>query len=150
MLFTTSKYWLFLTIVFFVYWAVAKRRRLAVLTILLASYYFYALWNPTFVPLLIAISSIDFLTARGITASTNARLRRLLLFTSIVTDIGTLVVFKYFNFFSASATTLLEAAPHTNEVFPHRGPRHSSRLIVHHFSLAELRNRRLSQNHEAH
>ena len=108
MLFTTGKYWLFLTIVFFVYWAVAKRRRLAVLTILLASYYFYALWNPTFVPLLIAISSIDFLTARGITASTSARLRRLLLFTSIVTDIGTLVVFKYFNFFSASATTLLE------------------------------------------
>jgi D-alanyl-lipoteichoic acid acyltransferase DltB (MBOAT superfamily) len=107
MLFTTSKYWLFLTIVFFVYWAVAKRRRLAVLTILLASYYFYALWNPTFVPLLIAISSIDFLTARFISTSTNTRLRRLLLFTSIVTDIGTLIAFKYFNFFSASATTLL-------------------------------------------
>src|SRR4030095_6794963 len=108
MLFTTSKYWLFLTIVFFIYWSVAKRRHLAVLCILLASYYFYALWNPKFVLLLFTISTIDFLTARGIEATTNTRLRRSLLFTSIFTDIGTLIVFKYFNFFSASATTLLE------------------------------------------
>ena len=108
MLFTTSKYWLFLTIVFFIYWAVAKRRTLAVLWILLASYYFYALWNPKFVLLIFAISTIDFLNARGIEASTNRRLRRSLLVTSIVTDIGTLFTFKYFNFFSASATALLE------------------------------------------
>src|SRR4030095_5374398 len=102
MLFTTSKYWLFLTIVFFIYWSVAKRRRLAVLCILLASYYFYALWNPKFVLLLFAISTIDFLTAQGIEATTRVQLRRLLLWISIVTDIGTLIVFKYFNFFSSS------------------------------------------------
>ena len=108
MLFTTSKYWLFLTIIFFVYWSVAKRRRSRVLCILLASYYFYALWNPKFVLLLLGISTIDFLTARGIEATTKSNLRRALLFTSIVADIGTLIVFKYFNFFSTSATTLLE------------------------------------------
>jgi len=108
MLFTTSKYWLFLTIVFFVYWSIAKHRRLAVICILLASYYFYALWNPKFVLLLLAISTIDFFTALGISATTHSRLRRLLLATSITSDIGTLIVFKYFNFFSASATTLLE------------------------------------------
>jgi len=108
MLFTTSKYWLFLTIVFFVYWSVAKRRQLAVWCILLASYYFYALWNPGFVLLLFAISTVDFLTALGISATTRAYMRRVLLWTSIVTDIGTLFVFKYFNFFSASVTALLE------------------------------------------
>src|SRR4029079_16334133 len=108
MLFTTSKYWLFLTIVFFVYWSIAKHRRLAVICILLASYYFYALWNPKFVLLLLAISTIDFFTALGISATTHSRLRRLLLATSITSDIGTLIVFKYFNFFSPSATTLLE------------------------------------------
>jgi alginate O-acetyltransferase complex protein AlgI len=106
--FTTTKYWLFLTIVFFIYWSLAKRRRLAVLCILLASYYFYALWNPKFVLLLFAISTIDFLTAQGIEATTRVQLRRLLLWISIVTDIGTLIVFKYFNFFSSSATALLE------------------------------------------
>jgi len=111
MLFTTSKYWLFLTIVFFVYWAIitiAKRRRLAVLCILLASYYFYALWNPKFVLLLFAISTVDFFTARGITSTSNSTLRRSLLSASIFIDIGTLLLFKYFNFFSVSATTLLE------------------------------------------
>jgi alginate O-acetyltransferase complex protein AlgI len=108
MLFTTSKYWLFLTIVFFVYWFVAKQSRLRVLCILLASYYFYALWNLKFVPLLFAISTIDFLTARAISATTNSRARRLLMLISIVTDIGILITFKYFNFFSTSATALLE------------------------------------------
>jgi len=111
MLFTTSKYWLFLTIVFFVYWSIviaAKHRRLAVLCIVLASYYFYALWNPKFVLLLFAISTIDFLTAKGIAATANQKLRRTLLFTSVFIDIGTLLIFKYFNFFSVSATTLLE------------------------------------------
>ena len=108
MLFTTGKYWLFLTIVFFIYWSAARRRNLRVIVILLASYYFYALWNPTFVPLLFALSSIDFLTARGISLTTNIRLRRGLLVISIITDVGTLIVFKYFNFFSTSATALLE------------------------------------------
>ena len=108
MLFTTGKYWLFLTIVFFIYWTVARRRSLRVIVILLASYYFYALWNPAFVPLLFGLSTIDFLTARGISLTTNARLRRALLITSIVTDVGTLIVFKYFNFFSTSTTALLE------------------------------------------
>ena len=108
MLFTTSKYWLFLTIVFFVYWSIAKHRRLAVVCILLASYYFYALWNPKFVLLLLAISTIDFFTALGISATNHRLLRRSLLFVSITSDIGILIVFKYFNFFSASATTLLE------------------------------------------
>lgn len=107
MLFTTSKYWLFLTIIFFLYWSVAKRRRSRVLCILLASYYFYALWNPKFVLLLLVISTIDFLTAHGIASTTRVALRRALLCTSIATDIGALIVFKYFNFFSSSFTALL-------------------------------------------
>src|SRR5215470_17851440 len=108
MLFTTGKYWLFLTIVFFVYWSVARRRSPRVIVILLASYYFYALWNPAFIPLLFGLSTIDFLTARGIAHTTRPRLRRALLITSTLTDVGTLIVFKYFNFFSTSATALLE------------------------------------------
>ena len=108
MLFTTGKYWLFLTIVFFVYWSIAQRRNFRVVVILLASYYFYALWNPKFVPLLFALSTVDFLTALGISLTTNNRLRRALLSISIVSDVGTLILFKYFNFFSTSATALLE------------------------------------------
>jgi D-alanyl-lipoteichoic acid acyltransferase DltB (MBOAT superfamily) len=107
MLFTTGKFWVFFAIVFFIYWTIASRRRLSALFILLASYYFYALWNPKFMLLLFAISSIDFLTARGIDNSQAMFVRRLLLYVSVVIDVGTLVVFKYFNFFSASTTSLL-------------------------------------------
>jgi len=107
MLFATSKYWLFLTVVFFVYWSIARKRSLSVVVILLASYYFYALWNPKFVLLLFGISTVDFLTATLISRGNNSHLRRLLLWASIATDIGALIIFKYFNFFSSSATTLL-------------------------------------------
>lgn len=108
MLFTTGKYWIFLILVFFIYWSIANRRRLAVGFILVASYYFYALWNPKFVLLLFALSTIDFFTAKGIASGTSAKTRKLLLSISITTDVGSLILFKYFNFFSGSANALLE------------------------------------------
>lgn len=108
MLFTTGKYWIFLTLVFFGYWTVARSRRASVIFLLLASYYFYALWNIKFVSLLLIISTIDFLTARFIEKSSRARLRKALLSISILSDIGTLFIFKYFNFFSSSINHLLE------------------------------------------
>lgn len=107
MLFATGKYWIFLTIVFFGYWTIARSRRASVIFLLVASYYFYALWNIKFVPLLLLISTIDFLTARFIEKSRTARIRKLLLSVSITSDIGTLFIFKYFNFFSGSINHLL-------------------------------------------
>ncbi|HET6861949.1 MAG TPA: MBOAT family protein [Pyrinomonadaceae bacterium] len=107
MLFATGKYWIFLTLVFFGYWTVARSRRASVIFLLVASYYFYALWNIKFVPLLLLISTIDFLTARFIAGSNRARIRKVLLSVSIASDIGTLFIFKYFNFFSGSINHLL-------------------------------------------
>ena len=46
MLLTSGSYLIFLALVFFAYWPLSSRRRLALLFLLLASYYFYALWNP--------------------------------------------------------------------------------------------------------
>src|SRR5678815_255529 len=90
--FTTGKYWIFLTLVFFGYWTVARSRRASVIFLLLASYYFYALWNIKFVSLLLIISTIDFLTARFIEKSSRARLRKALLSISVLSDIGTLFI----------------------------------------------------------
>ena len=108
MLFTTGKYWVFFAIVFFLYWLLSSRRRLSVLFLLISSYYFYALWNPKFLILLFAISTVDFLTAKVISSTLSTRLRKLLLFSSVVTDVGSLVAFKYFDFFSTSLFELLE------------------------------------------
>src|SRR5215213_9626713 len=108
MFFTSGKYMIFLAVVFFAYWLLATpRRRVPVLFLLAASYYFYALWNPKFLALIFLISTVDFPTARYIGASQSARRRKLLLCLSILADIGALFTFKYFNFFSSSLTELL-------------------------------------------
>ena len=112
MFFTSGKYMVFLALVFFAYWALVTIRRqhasiLRVFFILAASYYFYALWNPRALAILFAISTIDFLTARGIGASDSPSRRKRLLWVSILTDIGALATFKYFNFFSTSLSEAL-------------------------------------------
>jgi alginate O-acetyltransferase complex protein AlgI len=105
MFFTSGKYMLFLAVVFFLYWSLAGHRRARTLLLLVASYYFYALWNWKFLGLIILISAVDFLTARFIDRSESQRKRKLLLWTSILTDIGALFTFKYFNFFSSSTAS---------------------------------------------
>lgn len=108
MFFTSGQYIIFLAVIFFAYWLLATpRRRVPVLFLLVASYYFYALWNPKFLALVFLVSTVDFLTARFIGASENARKRQALMAASILVDIGALFTFKYFNFFSGSLTELL-------------------------------------------
>jgi len=105
---TSGKYMLFLAAVFFAYWLLAtRRRRPPVLFLLFASYYFYALWNPKFLALLFLISTVDFLTARAISATELPGRRKLFLTVSALTDIGALFVFKYFDFFSSSLAEAL-------------------------------------------
>lgn len=107
MLLTSGSYLIFLAIVFFAYWALSSRRRLALLFLLLASYYFYALWNPWSLGFLLLISLVDFVNGLGIGALRQHVYRKMLLLISIVIDIGCLFVFKYFNFFSSSVAELV-------------------------------------------
>jgi alginate O-acetyltransferase complex protein AlgI len=113
MLLASGKYLVFLAIVFFAYWLLAARRRTSVLFLLAASYYFYALWNPWCLVFLFLISAIDFSIARAIGSISRPAIRKLLLLTSVLVDVGCLLVFKYFNFFSVSATDLLSKLGHT-------------------------------------
>ena len=107
MLFTNGNYFIFLAAVFFVYWLLVRWRLPRVCFLLAASYYFYALWNPRFLALLFLLSTVDFLNALGIHRAQSRALRKLFLSLSVVGNIGALVTFKYFNFFSASLTDLL-------------------------------------------
>src|ERR1700745_991247 len=101
MLFTSGSYLIFLAVVFLLYWPLASKRWARVIFLLVVSYYFYLLWNPKSLILLFGISTIDFLTARRMAVTGNQRLRKFLLGVSLLIDVGALVVFKYFNFFSA-------------------------------------------------
>ncbi|MEO6393107.1 MAG: MBOAT family O-acyltransferase [Pyrinomonadaceae bacterium] len=114
---TSGGYLVFLALVFFAHWLLAGSRRLRVLFLLLASYYFYALWNPKFLILLFAISTVDFLTSLGMGRSEKPGVRKLLLFISIFTDLGALFVFKYFNFFSNSTANVMARVGHPVQPF---------------------------------
>jgi alginate O-acetyltransferase complex protein AlgI len=110
MLFTNGNYFIFLAIVFFAYWLLATGRRVPVLFLLAVSYYFYALWNPKFLGLIFLLSTVDFAVALGLGRIRGRAWRKLLVSLSVLTDIGVLIAFKYFNFFSESLTELLSHA----------------------------------------
>jgi alginate O-acetyltransferase complex protein AlgI len=65
------------------------------LFLLIASYFFYACWNPPFVLLLIGSSLWDFAIGRWLTTSKRPGLRKLLVAASCITNFGILFAFKY-------------------------------------------------------
>jgi len=80
----------------------AKKRNL-----LLASYLFYAAWNPPFVALLWISTLTDWFVARGMAATQSGGRRRLLLFTSLSINLGLLAYFKYASFVLENLVLLL-------------------------------------------
>lgn len=74
--------------------------------LLLASYLFYAAWNPPFVALLWLSTIIDWYAAKGIESSTDTRKRRLYMFISLLLNLGLLGYFKYGGFILENVKTL--------------------------------------------
>lgn len=66
--------------------------------LLLASYLFYAAWNPPFVILIWISTLVDWYIARAIAASSQQSKRRLLVVLSLLVNLGLLGYFKYGNF----------------------------------------------------
>jgi len=77
--------------------------------LLLASYAFYAAWNPPYVVLLVFSTALDFAAGRRIAASGSTAVRRAWLVASCVGNLGVLVFFKYSDFLLANLWTV--AAP---------------------------------------
>ena len=77
-----------------------KQPRLAFLTA--SSWFFYAWWDWRYLPVLILATSVDFVAGLWISSSTDERWRRMLLTTSLATNIGILAYFKYAGFFFGS------------------------------------------------
>jgi alginate O-acetyltransferase complex protein AlgI len=75
--------------------------------LLAASYVFYGAWNPAFVLLLAASSTVDWLIARQMSRCEDRRVRRRWLAISLVANLGTLALFKYGGFLRENAAALL-------------------------------------------
>ena len=100
MLFNSLKFAVFLPIVFGIYWALPHRLRW--LLLLISSYYFYMSWNPKYVFLILLTTVISYFAALGLERLRGKTARRLILAGTSVICLGTLFLFKYFNFFMGS------------------------------------------------
>ncbi len=103
MLFNSFEYALFLPIVFILYWFVVNKNLKAQnFLLLVVSYVFYGWWDWRFLSLIAFSSLVDYIAGLKIESSEKQSTRRLFLTISLITNLGFLGVFKYFNFFSQS------------------------------------------------
>jgi len=100
MLFNSIDFAIFLPIVFVLYWLVTKKKlKLQNLLIVAASYLFYGWWDWRFLSLIIFSTIVDYSVGRRLRIQDNRTKRKLLLWTSILVNLGFLGFFKYYNFF---------------------------------------------------
>lgn len=104
MLFDSTAYILFLILVTLLYWRLPFRQQNYLL--LAASYFFYGWWDWRFLFLMAGSTLVDFLVARKLAATSDERVRWLLLIFSITLNLAFLGIFKYFNFFVDSMVHL--------------------------------------------
>lgn len=109
MLFNSWEFLIFLPLTLLAYYSLRHRGQNILL--LIASYVFYGWWDYRFLSLLAISTVIDFVVAKQLHAidAKRTRARKRLLFVSLVSNLGILGFFKYFNFFSDSAISLLES-----------------------------------------
>jgi alginate O-acetyltransferase complex protein AlgI len=107
MLFNSIGFAIFLVIVFSSYWLVRKSLAAQNALLLVASYFFYSVWDYRFLFLLIFSTLLDFFSGLMIGDSENHSKRKLWLWISITINLGFLGVFKYYNFFADSFADLL-------------------------------------------
>jgi alginate O-acetyltransferase complex protein AlgI len=100
MLFNSIDFAIFLPTVFVIYWFVVKKNlNLQNAFIVAASYFFYGWWDWRFLSLIIFSTLVDFTVGIKLKNEENPRKRKLLLWTSILVNLGVLGFFKYANFF---------------------------------------------------
>lgn len=100
MLFNSTVFAVFLPVVFVLYWFVLNRRiEIQNGFLLVASYVFYGWWDWRFLSLLVISTVVDYLIGIALGREEESRRRKLLLVGSLVTNLGMLGFFKYYNFF---------------------------------------------------
>jgi alginate O-acetyltransferase complex protein AlgI len=110
MLFHTARFFVFLAIVLILFYALPPRARK--LLLLAASYYFYMCWNAKFILMILVLTTVDYWAAIVIDGA-KTRWKKPALVASLLSNLGMLGFFKYYNFFAASLAQLLGLRPDT-------------------------------------
>lgn len=100
MLFNSIDFAIYLPIVFVLYWFVAnKNLKLQNFLIVVASYLFYGWWDWRFLFLILFSTIVDYTVGEKLRNEEHQFKRKMLLWTSILVNLGFLGFFKYYNFF---------------------------------------------------
>jgi len=107
LLFNSFNFGLFLPIVLVLYWIIGYQKvKIQNILLLVASYFFYGLWDWRFLLLILLSSLIDYYAGIEIEKSTTTSRKKFFLFFSVFWNLGILFIFKYYNFFITEFTTL--------------------------------------------
>src|SRR5438067_1079694 len=107
MLFNSNRFLVFFAVFVILYFLVQRSLGLRNVLVVVASYIFYSFWDLRFTALLFATCSVDYVVARLIERAGSGGKRRALLVVSIVSNLGVLGFFKYFDFFSEGLDPVL-------------------------------------------
>lgn len=100
MFFNSLDFAIFLPVVFILYWFVfTKNLKLQNLLIAVASYVFYGWWDWRFLSLILFSTIVDYLIGISLGKNDKKNNRKILLWVSIIVNLGLLGFFKYYNFF---------------------------------------------------
>jgi len=110
MVFTSGQFFFFFFFFYLCYLGAQKHLKTQNSLLLAASYFFYGFWDYRFLSLILISTFIDYFAAKFIQLNKQKQQDRKALywlFLSILTNLGILGFFKYFNFFAESLAQLL-------------------------------------------
>ncbi|MCC7275853.1 MAG: MBOAT family protein [Alphaproteobacteria bacterium] len=110
MLFPTTGFLVFFTVVFLVHWSMVDRPRWDKLFLLGASWFFYGCWDPRFLALLLWSAGNSWAAGALIDRRHDEAGRRTIVAVSVALHLATLGLFKYYGFFSEELLALGRAA----------------------------------------
>ncbi len=116
MLFNSIEFLVFLVLFFVGYrFVFPSKLKLQNAFLLIASYIFYGWWDYRFLSLILLSTLVDYYIGLALYKSKKDRQRKLLLWGSILFNLGVLGFFKYFNFFLDSWVDLTHAIGYENQ-----------------------------------
>lgn len=122
MLFNSIQFLVFFIVVTLAYFSLSWRGRWILL--LLASCYFYMVFKPVFILILFGTIVIDYIAGLWIDKVKDRRQKKILLVVSLISNIGILAFFKYFDFLGDSLDEILRfvgyhgVVPQLNRLIP--------------------------------
>jgi len=114
MLFNSIDFLIFFPLVTTLFFLIPHNARW--LLLLVASCYFYMYFKPVYILILFLTIFVDYFAGIFIYKASDKRIKKRYLVVSIIANIGILAVFKYFNFFNANLSALLDGVGKHNPV----------------------------------